>query len=159
MTPARLDLARRLAASPKWRWRGGMRMADATTGAARVFGSGSRIWSDQQVGTFPNADPFTGEPMRGTTTWPPAGTVPDLADPATAGCLIALLREVTENFDLEPEPEVADGQGWCCSVCDGDVWIPHDGATMGEAVARALLAVWDDEDSGGDVELAEEGAF
>ena len=49
--------------------------------------------------------------------------LPDLTDPATAGCLLAMLGRPTTL----PAPWVSD-------------W--HAGVPLGEAVARALLVAW-----------------
>jgi len=74
----------------------------------------------------------------------PASMVPDLTDPATVGCLLAMLGDLgivfTSWLQIEGPRHTA--------VVD---LYPHGGsgvgvsamsATLGEAVARALLACW-----------------
>lgn len=70
MTPAELEaLARRAVACPRWRWMPGMRY--------RVGSVVGRLTDNQCKGKLPLvADAF-----------------PDLSDPATVGCLLALVRE------------------------------------------------------------------
>ena len=55
---------------------------------------------------------------------PYPGSLPDLSDPATAGVLLGMLGRPTTL----PAPWVSD-------------W--HAGVPLGEAVARALLVVWE----------------
>jgi hypothetical protein len=66
------------------------------------------------------------------TTWKEDG-LPDLGDPATVGCLLAMLPP--NRWAVTP----AIGGGWTVET-RGQV---HGGPTLGEAVARALIAVWE----------------
>jgi hypothetical protein len=67
----------------------------------------------------------------------PAGE-PALDDPATAGGLFALLREATPGTRWQ----VGDwGDRWLCEPIAGPYGIVHLGATEGEAVAAALIAI------------------
>ncbi len=71
--------------------------------------------------------------------WTEAGDVPDLSDPATAGCLLVMLVDA-----LPPRSEVYLGREpretqWGA----GDGYHLHEvGSSPGEALALALLAVW-----------------
>jgi hypothetical protein len=69
MTEEQIALARRAVACKGWRFMGGMLVADAI-GNQRVY------------------DDAAGEPYWSTDGW-----LPDLTDPATLGCLLALARE------------------------------------------------------------------
>lgn len=67
----------------------------------------------------------------------PNGAVPDLTDPATAGCLLTMLVGVDPGggWVVSYVPDV----GWRATSCAHDL----SGATCGEALARALLVVWE----------------
>lgn len=106
MTPDQIDLARRLVACRRWRWMPGKRWVQVR--AAPL---------DTIIGRIQDRRPRDGMDV-------PNGAVPDLTDPATAGCLLAMLGRPTTL----PAPWVSD-------------W--HAGAPLGEAVARALLVVWE----------------
>jgi hypothetical protein len=124
MTETELDLARRLVAHPKWAWAGGM-----------LWGHGDPATRDWCWGRWPD---------------PPApdGSIPDLADPATRGCLQAMLYEAGEGIvAVVPDPVMIDHYAVCDSVSfEGRmVWAERHGlprGPLGEALARALLAVW-----------------
>jgi hypothetical protein len=86
MTPDHLDLARRAVACPRWRWMPGMLVAP--------------ILEDDTI------EPVTGIIVSShrllLVYWPDVGLrwqatrehlLPDLTDPATLGCLLALARE------------------------------------------------------------------
>lgn len=116
MTETELDLARRLAGHPKWKWMDGMQFVcpSREEPTDRVFDAGA-----------------------GETGW---GTkirrshVPDIADPATQGCLWAMLGK---SIEIGVEyPGKWRVRAW------GDDEIIEFGATLGEALARALLAAW-----------------
>jgi len=100
MTPDQIALAQRLVACPQWRWMAGMFDVDGNR-----FG-----WN-----TFNRQVEACTEDSEGAARWTEPCSTPDLTDPATAGCLLAMLDGVARR--------------------DG-------GDTFGEAVARALLAIW-----------------
>ena len=126
MTP--LDLAYRATTSPHWRWVPGMRPLQWVP-AFRDHGSaeGRFLGSAEDVRRV-------------------IGCVPDLADPATLGCLIALVQETRDAprafirlsadsvrwhvFDPD-QVSVATGswRGWLSGDCD----------TWGEALVMALV--------------------
>ena len=87
MTPAELALARRAVACAGWRWVPGMR---STCGrivyaAGHVFAVGVYV-GDQRV--------------RPSCSALPHDALPDLTDPATLGCLLALVREAWGRDDI-----------------------------------------------------------
>ena len=66
--------------------------------------------------------------------------LPDLADPATLGCLLALVREAWGD----PVADVryrGEGEDWACR-CQSQSWFDPDitGATQAEALVAALEA-------------------
>lgn len=61
------------------------------------------------------------------------GTLPDLADPATRGCLLALARKKYPDATTQIDSGV-----WWVAACDGTQ--VGRGATEGEALAAAILA-------------------
>lgn len=81
------DLGRRAVACRAWRWLPGM----LEIGGARSNGEqyGGSVWVDHCGGSY--------EPI--------AGWVPDLRDPATVGCLLALVREAWKPWaGIDPMP-------------------------------------------------------
>lgn len=114
-----IDLGRRAARCKAWRLMPGMADID---GARVVLVSGGRalITSEETA----------------LSEWVDAtSAVPDLRDPATLGCLLALVREAHRDHEIQAEPK-DDGQ-WEC-------WLP--GATgpgplrVGWTEAEALVA-------------------
>jgi hypothetical protein len=114
MSPEMIELARRAVACKGWRFMGGMLVADAI-GKQRIY------------------DDVAGEPYWSTDGW-----LPDLTDPATLGCLLALVREA---WGL-PRLGVAFDH-------DADEWIVRSwNATilwqgLGNSEAEALVAAFE----------------
>lgn len=116
MPPADLDLARTLAAHPRWRWAPGMLALEQAT-------PGMGLWRDGRCRLVEGADA-------------PWQAVPDLTDHATAGCLLDTFHGLGRAYALIP---TVDG-GYTLSMRhDG---LAFTGDTLGEALARALLAAW-----------------
>ena len=142
MTPEIEALARRAVACPRWRWMGGMFwVADGC--CPECHGAGGFRWHEADggengqecpcAGRLPHYPGFAvGHDM--------SGAIPDLTDPATLGCLLALVREVWR----EPTLSVAwAGGGWYVvqrirRSVDALRWI--DTATEAEALVAALEA-------------------
>lgn len=79
------DLARRAVACSRWRWMPGMRWTVRTTDDERLMGWG-------------RAPEF----LKGRTpAW--RSRLPDLTDPATRGCLLALVREAYGDQTASPQ--------------------------------------------------------
>ena len=121
-------LARRAVAWPGWRWMPGM----LTCGNARVV-------------DVKRIDGWGAVPVARDEALIP-GALPDLDDPATLGCLLALVREA-----WPAAPATTDRHGtwaernghhylWTCSYCTGVDWRQATGATEAEALVAALEA-------------------
>ena len=98
MNEAMEDLARRAVASPHWRWMPGML-------AKIVNGDSGRVCERRGEPVVCHVDGTIERPWpRGTTRdlvsfcgsrrWREGPMLPDLTDPATLGCLLALVRDV-----------------------------------------------------------------
>ncbi len=123
MTPELEALARRAVACPRWRWMPGM----VTTYGQRI----ARVDDDGYTVAYTRG---------GHLQMVEAGALPNLTDPATLGCLLALVREAWR----EPTLSVAwAGGGWYVvqlirRSVDALRWI--DTATEAEALVAALEA-------------------
>lgn len=119
-----LDLARRALACPRWRWMEGMREATGCRAGlisqdGMVEASTHRSGNDQ-----PRAVVHVVDVGGSNNGW--ARALPDLDDPATIGCLLALVRE-------------AWSRPFLCALytLDGH-WYVHD---MGASFSPHLLAL------------------
>ena len=125
MTEEQIKLCRRAVACKGWRWRCGMFAAlDGIDGdyRARVcLVEGNKFWSDA-----------TSLPYDSTSY------VPDLTDPATLGCLLALVREVWSDPYL---CAVGDSDtGWRVDAVTAQVQDLHGYRIEAEALVAALEA-------------------
>ncbi|NBW38762.1 MAG: hypothetical protein EBR30_27830 [Cytophagia bacterium] len=72
--------------------------------------------------------------------------IPDLSDPATLGCLLALVREAwpageaTTNVHANYSPERGHYRQWSCYYCTGGDWRQALADTEAEALVAALEA-------------------
>jgi hypothetical protein len=139
MTPDLLDLARKLAARPEWRWRPGMRLRSRGGNYWRRVVAADSVHAvlawEQHLGD--EADCTIKHKLIDLR-----GAEIDITDPATAGCLLAMvpgLRTVVRRDDpLGWAVRYADPQDGAECWVSTTLWCP----TLGEACARALLAAW-----------------
>ena len=118
MTDNLIKLGQRAVACKGWRWMRGM---NTTTGDTFIAFSDC----DEAYWLAHPDDPCEVEPI--------AGLLPDLTDPATLGCLLALVRAVYPDAYTVPQ----FGGGWeVASPFDADV--VGDGLSEAEALVAAL---------------------
>ena len=119
------DLARRAVACKGWRWM--PRMVD-TNGYTFIehadCGEAQWLWVAED----------------GCESLPVEGRLPDLSDPATLGCLLALVREAwaTPTRCLWYDSEMTSQGSWCWDDGKGGFWM---GDTEAEALVAALEAL------------------
>lgn len=123
MKAAELEaLGRRAAACPRWRWMPGMLARGKTPDIDNAYGRVNEEWSGSMV------------PHELASPWP------DLSDPATLGCLLHLVREVTGEQSSSPSwypggkhdyPHWA----WYSDSCYGKLC---EGATEAECLVKVL---------------------
>lgn len=123
MNPDQLDLARRLAAHPRFELRAGMRLLSDVVDPAIVV-SVSDGWVLFVI------DDETLRLERDAAT--EEGDYLDLTDAATGGVL----------WEMAGRPLVGPKGDGVTVAKSEPRFTPHDGATLAEACARALLAKW-----------------
>lgn len=117
MTETEQDLARQLAAHPAWRWMNGIRLL--YVGPPRLGFDARRV--------------DNGDRKEPREEW-----IPDLADPATHGCLIAALDPWL--LDVSRRRYMSD-ERWTVTIFLSGRTGHLSAPTFGEALARAWLAV------------------
>ena len=124
MNAKQTELARQLVASKHWRFLDGM-----------ITACGLRICE----GGKGYAIGFRCGPTRDGGGWydgPDDGLIPDLDDPATVGCLLALVREAWGD-SLHVRYTEHHKSWWV--LVDRQIGVNGSGDTEGEALAAALL--------------------
>lgn len=140
MNTEQTDLARRLAAHPSFAWKPGMSYGDVTA---------DTVWRVLVVG--PDAvcayGVDTGHVGLNSFARLAAECLLDLCDDATSGALLAqvwaavpmaYVERETADYCRAGSPERVSVSG----PIDGTVRTLGVGATLGEACARALIAIW-----------------
>jgi hypothetical protein len=133
-----LALGKRVVACRGWRWMPGM----LTTDDERMSDEG---WPDYEVMDFGASSVVE------TVEWRDRAkrtALPDLTDPATLGCLLALVREAFPGCHAEPNgaPEwdgydEAERDNWWAVFTCGPHRLMANGATEAAALVAALEAV------------------
>ena len=144
MTPKQKDLARRFVACKHWRWMPGMRCTHRWTGGIRVLADENGEQSESYVvvpGARGNAVMAVGEcGIMGS--FPGVGSpyplLPDLTDPATLGCILALVRRAYDKSDVYVTPyrRPFGPEQWICWRLKNDT---SSAVGRGSSEAEALL--------------------
>lgn len=141
VNPAQADLARALVALPGWEWRAGMTAIDKKGARWLVYFGRPAILCGQGIG---HAGYVGGWESSAPIFLSP---IPDLTDDATGGILLGMLppdhmidrcagaATVTIRGHRPARPDLVYEHGGL------NVWWSVNGATLGEAVAAALVAV------------------
>ena len=123
MTADMLDLARRAVACKGWKWLPGMR----TTDGMRVIHD-PHLWPDRPCAIREGTWVDTAVPR------PLGDHLPDLTDPATLGCLLALVQEAWGDPKASPDWD-AHAEKWVVVVFDR-----RERRFLAETSAEALVA-------------------
>jgi len=121
-----IDLGRRAVACKGWRWLPGM--------LARYYGDGAawhRLTDGDGYGL-----PFKHRPPNPRDAWP------DLRDPATVGCLLALVREAWGDLGASGWHDRRTGLwSWMAGGCIHSVWRPSDADGYPNEAAALVAAL------------------
>ena len=121
------DLAKRAVACQNWKWKRGMA---AVTASGAHFLRGTDTWEWDDHGALPG-----GPPQSEIAALLAGEILPDLDDPATLGCLLALVREAWG--DPSVSCTMTFGGGWRVLVMLQDRLVRH---FYGPTEAAALVA-------------------
>ena len=118
------NLSRRAAACKGWRWMPGM-LLDR---------------NERLVGIDEEGCPYGHSHTAGHRVWLGEGSHPNLSDPATLGCLLALVREALKPRGWGVTLCLANtGAGWQLGYLAGGEWFSPLG-TIHRSEAKALVA-------------------
>ena len=130
MQPEQEKIAKRAVACKGWRWLPGMRTLEMLQAPPWTL----PLWDEAIVLSTYEGDPARVCTVLGKVRELHPGAVPDLTDPATLGCLVALVREAWGQDDLGA---FRVGGAWCAEVT------PQEGqhhAFYGSSEVEALVA-------------------
>ena len=126
MNSEMMDLARRAVACRGWRWMAGVRTMAPSGDYYRAVGSG-------ETGCFVReSDAAILAYGGGCAAEQLYNSLPDLRDPATLGCLLALVRETYGDPRLFLSP---DARRDCWDVVGMKAFVPYNRVRMSEAEA------------------------
>ena len=147
-----IDLGKRAVACKCWRWLPGMRCTHRWTGGIRVLVD-ERGERPESYVVLPNADGnavMTIDECGIMGGFPDADSaypfVPDLRDPATLGCLLALVREA---YELPRLALVCCDGRWCVISAGLDVRFPVRAPAKNNTEAAALVSALEGQECDG----------
>lgn len=123
-----IELGRRAVACRGWRWMPGMLAIDSTG-----VHSPARVYHTNKAIVY--ISPSDGETHTGGLD---CYDVPDLRDPATLGCLLALVREAWGTAHIRQANHINGSRAWECACNDGDGWSYFSAHTEAHALVAAL---------------------
>lgn len=133
MTPEFEALARRAVACKGWRWMAGMLAVRVGTSLGGTLGRGHRVVRGATPDRALSVIRCDGDAFRADSV----DFAPDFADPATLGCLLALVREAHGSPLLRVE---GFPDGWRTVRSDRAPYIVGLGPTEAAALVAALEA-------------------
>jgi hypothetical protein len=142
VTETETELSRKLAGHAKWKWMAGMCVLPFDDASDYYRLDGIRLTDETEwSGSFYDNGRVARIRVVNSEDDMVRGEAPDLSDPATQGCLIAMLREAYPFGSVEWDDDPEHGLVM--------MYYPpprgteyHSEATIGAALARALLAAW-----------------
>lgn len=152
IVPRYYALSERAIACKHWRWMPGMvcmdppgypKFGDQPTSRIQILRVDPSGWPWESAELFePDSTRIMG--------WIRDGTLPDLTNPATLGCLLALVRDAYKDAFVSVHPE--GNNTWLVSDCEG--YHIASGRSESEALVNALEEVvkWEEEDESEDVD-------
>lgn len=142
-----IELAIRAVACKHWRWMPGMRVMYNWGGICRDrFLCMDETYMHLSVEDGPPEDVRPMTWIRKKHESFARDCVPDFDDPATLGCLLALVREAwpaapaSTNYHRDYDPQRGHYHVWTCSYCTGSSWEQATGDSEAEALVDALEA-------------------
>jgi hypothetical protein len=116
MTPNLEELGRRAVACKRWRWMPGM-LSEKALRVTRRDSDGYVVGYYEDLSYIAECVP---------------GTLPDLSDPATLGCLLALVRKAHGDPRMFVEAYSSLGDKWrCVGVSFSSEWVgPNEAAAL-----------------------------
>ena len=126
------DLGRRAVACERWEWLPGMVLRSKTKSGMQYYGRVCYLEEDDLY-CDGRDDRFGPEDLK--------GAYPDLEDPATLGCLLALVRQAWDDEDLSAD-RVSRRHDKLPDVWQVYVWLPGGvkDVLSGRSEAEALVA-------------------
>jgi hypothetical protein len=138
VTEEQIALARRAVACKGWRWMGGMLRVSPVLEKAFFDFHPDVMPTERVLDQHPSTDADK-RWSNATNAW--VQLLPDLTDPATLGCLLALVREACGDDEAYAIPWHDEDGGWTVCVREEDRSV---NVSEGDTEAEALVAALED---------------